>query len=127
MICLRDVPRGLCSGEGVCIDVKRQYLVAMSLFRRPFSQRTTTVTVEEHNGAAELSDGSLEFVAEKGGNDSGVSYQEASGAPVESQSPLGYHANTLFLIFLNIGKMIGTGVFSTRKMHRSLSAVSIFG
>ncbi|KAH8200353.1 hypothetical protein TruAng_005506 [Truncatella angustata] len=84
----------------------------MSFFRRPFSQRTTTTEVEGRD-EAEISDGSLDFVAEKGGNDSGVSYQEASGAPVESQSPMGYHANTLFLIFLNIGKMIGTGVFST--------------
>lgn len=89
----------------------------MSFFRRPFSQRDTATTAEVNEGEEELSDGSLDFVAEKGGNDSGVSYQEASGAPVESESPLGYHANMLFLIFLNVGKMIGTGVFSTRKTY----------
>lgn len=88
----------------------------MSFFRRPFSQRATATTTEVRDEEGEITDGSLDFVAEKGGNDSGVSYQEASGAPVESQSPLGYHANTLFLIFLNVGKMIGTGVFSTRKL-----------
>ncbi|TVY29172.1 High-affinity methionine permease [Lachnellula hyalina] len=58
-------------------------------------------------------DGSLEFVHEVGGNDSKPSYQEASGAPVENISPLGTHVGWLTTIFLNIGQMIGTGVFST--------------
>ncbi|TVY33450.1 High-affinity methionine permease [Lachnellula subtilissima] len=58
-------------------------------------------------------DGSLEFVHEVGGNDSKPSYQEASGAPVESISPLGTQVGWLTTIFLNIGQMIGTGVFST--------------
>ena len=60
-------------------------------------------------------DGSLEFVHEYGGNESKPSYQEASGAPVETISPLGLHVTWLTTIFLNIGQMIGTGVFSTRK------------
>lgn len=59
-------------------------------------------------------DGSLEFVHEFGGNDSSPSYQEASGAPVESVSPLGLEVTWFTTIFLNIGQMIGTGVFSTR-------------
>lgn len=59
-------------------------------------------------------DGSLEFVHEYGGNDSKPSYQEASGAPVESVSPLGLQVTWFTTIFLNIGQMIGTGVFSTR-------------
>ena len=59
-------------------------------------------------------DGSLEFVHEVAGNDSKPSYQEASGAPVENISPLGTQVGWLTTIFLNIGQMIGTGVFSTR-------------
>ena len=58
--------------------------------------------------------GSLEYVQEFGGNDSKPSYQEASGAPVEGVSPLGLHVDGFTTVFLNIGQMIGTGVFSTR-------------
>lgn len=65
--------------------------------------------------SAYLSDGSLQYVVEKAGNDSGVSYQEASGAPVETESPLGYTVGPSTILFLNISKMIGTGVYSTRE------------
>ncbi|GLB40162.1 putative high affinity methionine permease [Lyophyllum shimeji] len=44
------------------------------------------------------------------------SYEEAAvttGAPVEKISPLGYHVDAITVVFLNISKMIGTGVFST--------------
>jgi hypothetical protein len=58
-------------------------------------------------------DGSL--VHEYGGNESKPSYQEASGALVENVSPLGLQVTWFTTIFLNIGQMIGTGVFSTRK------------
>lgn len=58
--------------------------------------------------------GSLEFVHEYADNGSKPTYQEASGAPVENFSPLGLHVTTFTTIFLNIGQMIGTGVFSTR-------------
>lgn len=61
-----------------------------------------------------IRDGGLEFTREIGGNNSKPSYQEASGAPVETQSPLGYQINWFTVIFLNIGQMVGTGVFSTR-------------
>jgi hypothetical protein len=61
-------------------------------------------------------DGNLEFTKETAGNDSQPSYQEASGAPVEKHSPLGYEINWFTVIFLNIGQMIGTGVFSTRML-----------
>ncbi|KAK3308339.1 amino acid permease-domain-containing protein [Chaetomium strumarium] len=53
------------------------------------------------------------YTLEKGGNDSPPSYQEASGAPVESQSPLGYNVGAVTIIFLNVSKMTGTGVYST--------------
>ncbi|PGG96465.1 hypothetical protein AJ80_09827 [Polytolypa hystricis UAMH7299] len=73
-----------------------------------------TFTVNENDSSdTVIADGNLEFVREQGGNDSLPSYQEASGAPVEKQSPLGYQVHTFTLIFLNIGQMVGTGVFST--------------
>ncbi|KAH7024477.1 high-affinity methionine permease [Microdochium trichocladiopsis] len=60
-----------------------------------------------------LHDGNLAFVREKAGNDSGPQYQEAVGAPVESNSPLGYNVGWVTVIFLNVNQMIGTGIFST--------------
>lgn len=62
-----------------------------------------------------IHDGDLAFTKVEGGNDSGKTYQEAGGAPVETDSPLGYHVGPVTIIFLNINKMIGTGIFSTRK------------
>ncbi|TVY73502.1 High-affinity methionine permease [Lachnellula suecica] len=65
-------------------------------------------------GVADIKvDGALEYVHEYGNNDSKPSYQEASGAPVENISPLGIQVTWFTTIFLNIGQMIGTGVFST--------------
>ncbi|KAJ2976868.1 hypothetical protein NQ176_g4691 [Zarea fungicola] len=58
-------------------------------------------------------DGELTYNRVKGGNGAGVAYQEATGAPVESSSPLGYHVGWVTIIFLNINQMIGTGIFST--------------
>ncbi|KAL2158694.1 hypothetical protein VTH06DRAFT_4176 [Thermothelomyces fergusii] len=65
------------------------------------------------DSSGEVTDGSLKYTLEKGGNDSPVSYQEASGAPVEHNSPLGYDVGSVTIIFLNVSKMIGTGVYST--------------
>lgn len=88
----------------------------MSFWRRPFSQRHE-VTGVATDGQSEVVDGSLHYVAEKAGNDSGAyTYQEASGAPVETQSPLGYNVGPVTIIFLNISMMIGTGIYSTRKL-----------
>jgi len=67
-------------------------------------------------GEVEISEGNLRYVVEKGGNDSSPSYQEASGAPVEVNSPLGYTVGPITIIFLNVSQMIGTGVYSTRKL-----------
>ena len=89
----------------------------MSFFRSRFrggakGDGATTTAVPEAN---EISDGNLTYVAEQGGNDTLPSYQEAIGAPVESQSPFGYAVGPVTIIFLNISKMVGTGVYSTRK------------
>lgn len=68
--------------------------------------------------------GSLEYVAQQGENGSVPTYQEASGAPVEIRSPLGYRVEWFTIIFLNIGQMVGTGVFSTREFRpRSIHVV----
>lgn len=73
------------------------------------------VTNTRDSDSSDGTDNSLEFVQEYGGNDSSPSYQEASGAPVENTSPLGLQVSWFSALFLNIGQMIGTGVFSTRK------------
>lgn len=49
--------------------------------------------------------GDLKYVGEKGGNGDTIAFQEASGAPVETQSPLGYSVGPITIIFLNISKM----------------------
>lgn len=94
-------------------------------WRRPFTRRQgdDLAKSESHyrpngpfNGdGGTVSDGSLQYTVEKGGNDSPPAYQEATGAPVEVNSPLGYSVGPLSIIMLNIGKMIGTGVYSTRE------------
>lgn len=91
----------------------------MSSWRRPFGRRPETTTAQEVD-EGEVTDGSLHYVVEKGGNDSQPSYQEATGAPVEVNSPLGYNVGAVTIIFLNISKMVGTGVYSTRKSSASL-------
>jgi hypothetical protein len=66
---------------------------------------------------------SLEFISQQGGNGSLPTYQEATGAPIETTSPLGLDVSWLAIIGLNINQMIGTGVFSTREksyLFRSL-------
>lgn len=110
-------------------------------WRRPFTRRQSDglTNSESHyrpNGPFDgdggtVSDGSLQYTVEKGGNDSPPAYQEATGAPVEVNSPLGYSVGPLSIIMLNIGKMIGTGVYSTREQplhlfsHPSSSAFSV--
>ncbi|KAF2659756.1 amino acid transporter [Lophiostoma macrostomum CBS 122681] len=70
----------------------------------------TTTAVQD---GTEISDGHLTYVAEQGGNNALPTYQEAVGAPVEVKSPFGYAVGPVTIIFLNISKMVGTGVYST--------------
>ncbi|TDZ46849.1 High-affinity methionine permease [Colletotrichum trifolii] len=86
----------------------------MSFLRRPFASREPETNVEDFTvHESEVTDGSLHYVVEKAGNGSGPSYQEATGAPVETSSPLGYAVGPVTIVFLNVSKMIGTGVYST--------------
>lgn len=88
----------------------------MSFLRRPFTHRDPAEDVDDRSGnESDVTDGSLHYVVEKAGNGSGPSYQEATGAPVETSSPLGYAVGPVTIVFLNVSKMIGTGVYSTRK------------
>jgi hypothetical protein len=61
-----------------------------------------------------------EFISEKGGNDAPATYQDASGAPVEHDSPLGYSVGPVTITLLNITMMIGAGIYSTRMCSRLL-------
>lgn len=65
-------------------------------------------------------DGGLEYFEEYGEefDESRSSWQTAFGAaPVEAISPLGYHVTWLTALFLNIGAMVGPGIFTTRMYH----------
>lgn len=90
----------------------------MSFWRKPFSSRSGADKSDQDtlDGASIISDGSLTYVANKGGNNALPTFQESSGAPVEGESPLGYTVNAFTIVFLNINMMIGTGIFSTRKL-----------
>lgn len=89
---------------------------------------TTEVTTTSIDAAPAkfLTEGSLEFTVAQGGNGSLPSYQEASGAPVETKSPLGYFVGPVTVVFLNISMMIGTGVYSTRKIPRELEIEDVW-
>lgn len=82
------------------------------------SATTQVVTSADPNTSSSdlevIHDGDLTYTVAKAQNDSGITYQEAVGAPVESKSPLGYHVGWVTVIFLNVNQMIGTGIFSTR-------------
>lgn len=90
----------------------------MVFWRKPFSSRLGADVGDEDTleRASVISDGSVTYVANKGGNNAPPTFQESSGAPVEGRSPLGYTVSAFTIIFLNINMMIGTGIFSTRKL-----------
>ena len=82
----------------------------------PWKRRAASFpTYDQANQSATafVTEGSLQFALEKGENNSSPSYQEASGAPVEKYSTLGYHVGPITIVFLNLSKMVGTGVYST--------------
>ncbi|GKT51323.1 uncharacterized protein ColSpa_11504 [Colletotrichum spaethianum] len=84
-------------------------------WRRPFGKGSgATGTVVEEQGR-QVSTGSVQYIGEKGGNDAPPTYQDASGAPVEHNSPLGYSVGPVTITLLNITMMIGAGIYSTRR------------
>ena len=81
---------------------------------RPCASSPPPINENSNDGeTAFLSTGSLQYAVEKSGNNSSTSYQESSGAPVESHSTLGYNVGAITIVFLNLSKMVGTGVYST--------------
>ncbi|XP_014556384.1 hypothetical protein COCVIDRAFT_100056 [Bipolaris victoriae FI3] len=90
-----------------------------SLFRNRFKiggnpdRSASAVQSVTASGNIQVIDGDLKYVGEQGGNNAPIAYQEASGAPVETHSPLGYNVGPITIVFLNLSKMIGTGIFST--------------
>lgn len=87
----------------------------MVSWRRPFADSNVEAN-QDGGDAHSISEGSLQYVAEKGGNDAPETYQEATGAPVEKNSPLGFSVGPVTIMFLNISMMIGTGIYSTRTL-----------
>lgn len=76
----------------------------------------SSMSFMRRNGSAAPSssdDHSLKYTGDHGENTSEVAFQECSGAPVETHSPLGYSVGPVTIIFLNTSSMIGTGIFST--------------
>lgn len=67
--------------------------------------------------------GDVKFTAAEGGNSSRVTYQNAVGAPVETNSPLGYSVSFWVSLTLNINQMVGSGIFSTRESSLLWSCV----
>lgn len=82
----------------------------MSL-RRTFAGSTNSVV----SGSREKSRTAVQYISERGGNDAPPTYQDASGAPVENNSPLGYSVGPVTITLLNITMMIGAGIYSTRR------------
>ncbi|KAJ5984598.1 amino acid transporter [Penicillium waksmanii] len=82
-------------------------------WRQPFSKRPSgDGTVTEGQGERVSTTGG-QYISERGGNNAPPTYQDASGAPVERQSPLGYSVGPVTITLLNITMMIGAGIYST--------------
>lgn len=84
----------------------------------------SNVYTADDDNVKEIKAGSLEYVAQQGGNGAPLTYQEATGAPIETKSPLGLSVTWVSFIFLNINQMIGTGVFSTRELTSLVAATT---
>jgi len=89
--------------------------MSLSFWKSPAADTTAAQQdAGSESDATIIEGGDYKYTAEAGQNTSLPTYQEASGAPIEVISPLGYHAGFVTLIVMNLSKMIGTGIFSTR-------------
>ncbi|CAI7649875.1 unnamed protein product [Penicillium manginii] len=82
-------------------------------WRQPFSKRPSGDGSVTEGQSERVSTAAGQFISEVGGNNAPPTYQDASGAPVESQSPLGYSVGPVTITLLNITMMIGAGIYST--------------
>ena len=83
-------------------------------WRRPYSERPASSLGGNERQAKHPTTAGGVYISEKGGNDAPATYQDASGAPIESESPLGYSVGPVTITLLNITMMIGAGIYSTR-------------
>lgn len=107
-------PLKICQCSGLDTAQHHRQPLTMGLPGISFFQKSPAGVVSSHELDTEVDDGSLRYTVEEGFNSSNPTYQEASGAPVESKSPLGYSVGWVTVVLLNLSMMVGTGVFSTR-------------
>ncbi|OQE39774.1 hypothetical protein PENCOP_c006G06741 [Penicillium coprophilum] len=82
-------------------------------WRRSLSKRPAAFSAAVESHGEQVSTVGGKYVGETGGNNAAPTYQDASGAPVESNSPLGYSVGPVTITLLNITMMIGAGIYST--------------
>ncbi|KAH7028641.1 high-affinity methionine permease [Macrophomina phaseolina] len=82
-------------------------------WRQPFGDRAGSQEAVVEGQRDKISAGGAHFIGERGGNDAPATYQHASGAPIENNSPLGYSVGPTTITLLNITMMIGAGIYST--------------
>ena len=85
------------------------------IWRRPFSERPVVPNTVVEGQMEQVPTAGGQYISERGGNDAQPTYQDASGAPIENKSPLGYSVGPVTITLLNITMMIGAGIYSTRK------------
>ncbi|KAF5860881.1 hypothetical protein ETB97_000972 [Aspergillus alliaceus] len=84
-------------------------------------EKDAAIFVRENSSSQEstIQGGDATYTVAEGINSTRVTYQDANGAPVEKNSPLGYEVSFWTSLCLNINQMVGTGIFSTREMNRN--------
>lgn len=89
-------------------------------------EKTANVAAQPASESEEtIVHGDVKYTAAEGLNSTSVTFQDASGAPVETSSPLGYSVSYLAAMCLNINQMIGTGIFSTRQWPLDTSGFNV--
>ncbi|KAB8238835.1 amino acid permease-domain-containing protein [Aspergillus alliaceus] len=78
-------------------------------------EKDAAIFVRENSSSQEstIQGGDATYTVAEGINSTRVTYQDANGAPVEKNSPLGYEVSFWTSLCLNINQMVGTGIFST--------------
>lgn len=84
-------------------------------WRQSFSKRPAAISTVAEGQSEETLTAGGKYIGEIGGNNAPPTYQDASGAPVESKSPLGYSVGPVTITLLNVTMMIGAGIYSTRE------------
>ncbi|KAF4763806.1 hypothetical protein N7455_010502 [Penicillium solitum] len=82
-------------------------------WRRSSSKTPAALSTAVEGPTGEVTTVGGKYIGETGGNNATTTYQDASGAPVEHHSPLGYSVGPVTITLLNITMMIGAGIYST--------------